>query len=61
MGCDIHSRVEVKENGVWKLNTEEVFENQYYYSPEKIKEYIDPMRKLAEKYEDVRLVFGFDN
>jgi hypothetical protein len=38
MGCDIHSRVEVKENGVWKLNTEEVFENQYYYSPEKIKE-----------------------
>jgi hypothetical protein len=38
MGADIHSRVEVKENGVWKLNTEEVFENQYYYTPEQLAE-----------------------
>jgi hypothetical protein len=30
MGCDIHIIAEVKENGVWKRNTEEVFKNPYF-------------------------------
>lgn len=38
MGCDIHGFCEVKENGVWKLNTKKVFKNSYYLSPEELKE-----------------------
>lgn len=30
MGADIHIIAEVKENGVWKRNTEEVFKNPYF-------------------------------
>lgn len=37
MGCDIHGYCEVKENGVWKLNTKKVFKNPYYMSPEDLK------------------------
>jgi hypothetical protein len=32
MGCDIHGLCEVKQNGVWKVNTDEVFPNPYYDS-----------------------------
>lgn len=32
MGCDIHGICEVKENGVWRRNTESVFRNPYYLS-----------------------------
>lgn len=38
MGCDIHGFCEVKENGVWKLNTKKVFKNPYYLSTEEVKE-----------------------
>ena len=38
MGCDIHGFCEVKENGVWKLNTEKVFKNSYYLSDEELEE-----------------------
>lgn len=37
MGCDIHPIAEVKENGVWRLNTDEVFKNPYYREDEKDK------------------------
>jgi len=30
MGCDIHVKCEVKENGVWKLNPVRIFENEYF-------------------------------
>jgi hypothetical protein len=30
MGCDIHIIAEVKEDGLWKQNTDEVFPNPYY-------------------------------
>lgn len=36
MGCDIHGFCEVKENGVWRLNTEAVFKNGYYLSDEEL-------------------------
>jgi len=36
MGCDIHGFCEVKENGVWRLNTEKVFKNPYYLSDEEL-------------------------
>lgn len=38
----------------WHIKYSEWFSNC-------LKEYIDPMRKLAEKYEDVRWCFAFDN
>jgi hypothetical protein len=38
MGCDIHGFCEVKENGVWKLNTKKVFKNEYYLSDGELKE-----------------------
>lgn len=38
MGCDIHGFCEVKENGVWKVNTEKVFKNGYYLSDEELEE-----------------------
>lgn len=37
MGCDIHSIVEVKQNGVWKVNRKRVFPNPYYCKDEKSK------------------------
>lgn len=37
MGCDIHSIVEVKQNGVWKVNRKKVFPNSYYRKEEKSK------------------------
>lgn len=36
MGCDIHGFCEVKENGVWKVNTKKVFMNGYYISDEEL-------------------------
>lgn len=38
MGCDIHGLCEVKENGVWKVNTKKVFKNSYYLSDEELAE-----------------------
>ena len=37
MGCDIHIIAEVKENGVWRSNTEKVFLNPYYEMYNKMK------------------------
>jgi hypothetical protein len=36
MGCDIHSKVEVKKDGIWEINTDKVFKNNYYLSDEKL-------------------------
>jgi len=43
MGCDIHIIAEVKENGVWKKNTNKVFLNPYYEMYKGIK-VTDPAR-----------------
>lgn len=62
MGCDIHIIAEVKENGVWKKNSEKIFPNSHFKKDSgKIKNVVEPLRLLANKYEDVRLVFAFDN
>lgn len=37
MGCDIHTIAEVKENGVWKRNTDIIFKNPYFDETEKNK------------------------
>jgi len=42
MGCDIHIICEVKENGQWKLNKENIFPNSDYYAALEYK-------KLAEE------------
>lgn len=47
MGCDIHGFCEVKENGVWRLNTKKVFKNSYYLSDEELQE----RRKNNPNYE----------
>jgi len=38
MGCDIHSRIEVKENGVWRANTDKIIPNSYYKSEKDLEE-----------------------
>lgn len=44
MGCDIHIIAEVKENGNWKVNTDNVFKNPYY-NPERWDERVNTYRE----------------
>lgn len=47
MGCDIHVIAEVKENGIWKRNTDEVFKNPWY-DPERWEKHVDNLKKRLE-------------
>jgi hypothetical protein len=52
MGADIHSIVEVKQNGVWKPNRIKIFPNDYYREDEKSKPKKDQWKgALYEKNE----------
>lgn len=39
---------------IWEVNYKEWFQNKF-------EQWVTPMQQLKEKYEDVRVVFGFDN
>lgn len=40
MGCDIHSRIEIKKNGKWEQNQEPLFKNPYNFDKDPAKEMI---------------------
>ena len=58
----LHKEVEVSLTNGLDVHVDYEWEIEYWdWFNHKFKSVIKPMQELAQKYEDVRYVFGFDN